>query len=429
MARSFLTCSACVAVTALAVQQSADAPAAPVRARSRTLPELTIYVRHVAKQGIYRFRADGRPVGWIARQIGSQTEASCWSPDGHAIAFTNVGRRLALVDTRTGGARALPVGRGWSCYSWSPDGRFLLAVAPPAFCLPAQPHQPRVVCDDVARRLMLIPVGGGKPRTLSFGRSGGVRSPVWSPNSSRLAFVRLSHFVAYPGQGQSRGRPFVLTFGNPRPPRPLGRHGLLTSALSWAPNGRMLLLASGTSGYPTANGSLAMLDVAGGGVVSLGRGHDAVWSRTGALAWVCRAAICIRSAHGGTVARVLAPRGWRVRHRDGGYDDLAWSPDGTRLVFEASRGAEASRLFVTGRDGRIVRYLYAADRNPQQAGPAWSPDGRFIAFWSGLFRDQSAIYIIRLGAAHATLVPAYDSTHYDFEDGFFWRPAAARRGR
>jgi Tol biopolymer transport system component len=421
LARSFLTCSACVAISALAVQQSA-APAAPVRAGSLALPELTIYVRQAAKHGIYGFRADGRPVGWIARQIASQTEASCWSPNGRVIAFTTVRRSLELLDARTGRVRTLPVGRGWSCYSWSPDGRFLLAVAPPAFCLPTQPHQPRIVCDDVARRLMLIPVGGGKPRTLGFGRSGGVRSPVWSPDSSRLAFVRLSRFVAYPGQGSSRGRPSMLTVGNSGPPRPLGRHGLSTSALSWAPNGRMLLLASGTSGYPTADGSLAMVDVASGGVMSLGRGHDAAWSRTGALAWVCGAAICIRSAHGGPVVRVLAPRRWRVRDRDGGYDDLAWSPDGTRLVFEASPGAETSRLFVTGRDGRTVRFLYATDRNPQQAGPAWSPDGRFIAFWSGLFRDQSAIYTIRLGAPHATLLSTSDATHYDFEDGFFWRP-------
>jgi Tol biopolymer transport system component len=77
---------------------------------------------------------------------------------------------------------------------------------------------------------------------------------------------------------------------------------------------------------------------------------------------------------------------------------------------------------VVDGDGKTVRYVYAADRNPQQAGPAWSPDGRFIAFWSGQFRDQSAIYTIRRGAARATLIPAYDSTHYDFEDGFFWRP-------
>jgi Tol biopolymer transport system component len=94
------------------------------------------------------------------------------------------------------------------------------------------------------------------------------------------------------------------------------------------------------------------------------------------------------------------------------------------LAFESARAAESSRIFLVDRDGRNVRQLHPNDRNQQQGQPAWSPDGRFIAYWAGLFRDHSAVYVKRLGRPKTVLLPAFDATHYDFEDGFVWRPFA-----
>ena len=52
-------------------------------------------------------------------------------------------------------------------------------------------------------------------------------------------------------------------------------------------------------------------------------------------------------------------------------DDLAWSPDGTRLVLSTTVGRGA--LYWTPTDGRFVNYLA-----PARGDIAWSPDGRSI---------------------------------------------------
>src|SRR5262249_30620010 len=64
--------------------------------------------------------------------------------------------------------------------------------------------------------------------------------------------------------------------------------------------------------------------------------------------------------------------------------DPAWSPDGSRLAFVANRRRDADRdrahadVFVVARGGGRARAL-TAFRGPKR-GPAWSPDGRTIAF-------------------------------------------------
>jgi Tol biopolymer transport system component len=70
--------------------------------------------------------------------------------------------------------------------------------------------------------------------------------------------------------------------------------------------------------------------------------------------------------------------------------DLVWSPDGRRLVFVRIRGGRAD-IYLVGADGSAPRRLAHAIAfvpNPHSfsagfdANPAWSPDGRRIAFVS-----------------------------------------------
>lgn len=58
----------------------------------------------------------------------------------------------------------------------------------------------------------------------------------------------------------------------------------------------------------------------------------------------------------------------------------AWSPDGTKVVFESTRDGPDADIFLMNADGSNVVQL---TRNDSYDGtPAWTPDGRFIVFAS-----------------------------------------------
>ena len=72
---------------------------------------------------------------------------------------------------------------------------------------------------------------------------------------------------------------------------------------------------------------------------------------------------------------------------DGGYG--TWSPDGSRIAYNAPEFTGARGLYVIGADGRGRRRLLA-----EGWSPAWSPDGKTIAFaWEGEC-NGSGIYLI-----------------------------------
>ncbi len=79
----------------------------------------------------------------------------------------------------------------------------------------------------------------------------------------------------------------------------------------------------------------------------------------------------------------VAPGTWRLRQviRGCGWDWFpAWSPDGRRIAFARSCGTSLD-LYVVGADGKGLRRLVHTRTNDEW--PTWSPDGSKIAFVSG----------------------------------------------
>jgi len=68
-----------------------------------------------------------------------------------------------------------------------------------------------------------------------------------------------------------------------------------------------------------------------------------------------------------------------------------WSPQGNRLIFAGSE-SENANIYTINPDGTNITFVTFTIYN--QTDPAWSPDGRLIAFASDATGNQNDIYII-----------------------------------
>ena len=89
--------------------------------------------------------------------------------------------------------------------------------------------------------------------------------------------------------------------------------------------------------------------------------------------------------------------------RNDAYDSApAWSPDGRRIAFESDREGGVSHLFVMNADGSGVEQLTDSPA-PWVYSPAWSPDGSSIACVSG-GGDLWGIHSLELGSGALVLI-------------------------
>jgi len=307
-----------------------------------------------------------------------EVQAPVWSSSGRQIAFLS--RRgestfdLDVVNADGSGRRTLIDGATSEPPSWSPDG---LKIAFESL----RDNGVYTVNAD----------GSGRQRLARDSKD-----PAWSPDGRTIAFFSGAKIYLMNADGSKH--------------RPLTRPHADVRDLAWSPDGRKLAFLQGRGGGcgPGCH-DLLVVNSDGSGLrnltanlpvgirLTLDPASDPAWSPDGetiAFALLCRPRCEPSPVVGGEPIYIVKADGTRLRNLTpkpvGAYRDPAWSPDGRKIAFVSDRNGN-SEVYVMNADGKGQRNL---TRNPAfDADPAWSPDGRKIAFASN--RDgKYGVYVM-----------------------------------
>jgi Tol biopolymer transport system component len=325
--------------------------------------------------------------------------APSWSADGTLIASSSAGfPQEVVVTTRDGDELWRTPGFG---PHWSPRGQKLALIAPDGATEIVDASGATLVTfagfsfdswSPDGRSILSNDLAIGDARTGTVSRVLHGFGGRWSPDSRRLAFSAYED-----GRLTSR-----LAGPKGGQPRTLASFGPL---LGWSPDGRWILLGHDSAGSGVGTG-IFVVRADGSHLRRLAR--TPAGSKVSGAAWAAggRRVVFRRETQGALYTIRADGRSLR-RLTSGGYGDStpAWSPDGRSLAF--ARSPEPSRsenLFVQrvvparGRARVLLRCFGCRS-------PAWSPDGGRIAF-AGL---GYGIYTLRIGDAEAALVASgYD---------------------
>jgi Big-like domain-containing protein/WD40 repeat protein len=246
--------------------------------------------------------------------------------------------------------------------TWSPDGSQLAVEFIRAVFYDDINHW-----TDFSSDLYVLVVGE-EPRALTT--DGQSRKPSWSPDGSRIAFVKR------PAQ-YSGSHIYVIGADGGSPTRLTQREGLYDTP-RWSPDG----------------GRLAFSDLNN-------TQHD----------------VYVMNADGTALRNITS---------HAGYDaEPSWSPDGGKIAFISDRQGGRTELFVAGAAGGAPQRLTALGGTI--TAPVWSPDGRQIVFtlvWSPSPSWPPGVYVVN--ADGSSLTRLIDGSSKSVDLAFAWRSTSFR---
>ena len=275
--------------------------------------------------------------------------------------------------------------------AWSPDGRYILTSFNRK--------------QDHVNQLVWVAVGDGSVRSVkNFGTKYPLAALV-SPDG---------HFIAYdfPQQDNPQNRDIFLVSSDGRQDIPLVQQPANDYLLGWTPSGSGVLFASDRTGSwdawiekvdhgrPVGAPELVKKDI--------GRVRPLGFARNGAFYYSLDAgkSDLYLAPLDLTADKVLGPPSSVSARFVGSNDDLAWSPDGKYLAYFSIRGDANSgaanislrvRSLQTGKDREFFPKLH------NLYGPRWFPDDKAIAV--GGFDTADNIGLYRIDAQTGEVSP------------------------
>jgi Tol biopolymer transport system component len=208
---------------------------------------------------------------------------------------------------------------------------------------------------------------------------------AWSPDGTTLALTRPSTLA-------------LVRPAHPGRPRVVPTFGAAVYWVAFTPDGRDVVYAGGVSG------TAQMAAVSGGRPRPFPAASAGAWSRDGRYA----------TTIGSSALRVeLTDRSGRTRTIGGpmpsderGISILAWTGDGSRLLYDTSFGGRADLWTMRGDGG--AEHRLAGVSGPVSA-PAWNAHGTEIAYSSAGGAGNGGIVIARAGGTVLSAVRGSDS--------------------
>lgn len=160
------------------------------------------------------------------------------------------------------------------------------------------------------------------------------------------------------------------------------RHGMVAAEPAWSPDGSRIAFVMGPRGQLTAyagDGDIYVMDANGTHIRRLTQGFDAsgpVWSPD-------RSQIAFIEGQGQALAvmRADGSHQYVIAHRRGYYESPAWSPDGRLIAYDSGPDWSTHAIFTIRPNGRGERRL--TPLSATTGGATWSPNGSRIAYSSG----------------------------------------------